>query len=169
MVPTPGTRVRFRSLAAALVVVLALWPLVPSAEAGDARVAPLAAVAFGQSLPTAPIIAGSTAGGIRAETIHSWLDALRFAPPADRALDRAGTSANRALAQRGYRGRRGRGDRGVAGLVLGAIGGFAAGGAIGAAVGEHYCHCDNPGLHGFIIGAPIGAVVGGFIGYALTR
>jgi len=71
-----------------------------------------------------------------------------------------------------YRGRRGRGrssDRAVVGLVLGAIGGFVAGGLIGAEISANSCHCTNPELHGFVIGAPIGAVVGGFLGYALAR
>jgi hypothetical protein len=75
--------------------------------------------------------------------------------------------------QGGYRGRRGRGrsgDRAVVGLVLGAIGGFVAGGLIGAEVSSNSCHsCTNPELHGFVIGAPIGAVVGGFLGYAVAR
>ncbi|MBE3110893.1 MAG: hypothetical protein IMZ46_10350, partial [Acidobacteria bacterium] len=71
----------------------------------------------------------------------------------------------------GYRGRRGRrqsGNRAVWGLVLGAVGGFVAGGVIGAEVSAHSCHCANPELHGFIVGAPIGAVVGGFLGFALA-
>jgi hypothetical protein len=73
--------------------------------------------------------------------------------------------------QRPYRGGRGRrysGDRAVWGLVLGAVGGFVAGGVVGAEISGHSCHCTNPELHGFIVGAPIGAVVGGFLGFALA-
>jgi hypothetical protein len=88
--------------------------------------------------------------------------------------DQAITIADRNVrpdVQGSYRGRRGRrhsGDRAVLGLVLGAVGGFVAGGVIGAEVSAHSCHCDNPELHGFIVGAPIGAVVGGFLGFALA-
>jgi hypothetical protein len=90
--------------------------------------------------------------------------------------DQAITIADRKVTpdlQGSYRGRRGRrysGDRAVLGLVLGAVGGFVAGGLIGAeVVSAQSCHCTNPELHGFIIGAPIGAVVGGFLGFALAR
>lgn len=54
--------------------------------------------------------------------------------------------------------------RRVAGGVLGAVGGFFAGGFLGARIEGHGCHCDDPGLKGFMIGAPIGAVVGGILG-----
>jgi len=47
--------------------------------------------------------------------------------------------------------------------VLGGIGGFYAGGMLGAAL-EPNCRCDDPGLNGFIIGAPIGAVAGSVFG-----
>ncbi len=105
---------------------------------------------------------------IGTSTIRTSLASLRFGVAADGFA--ANTRANaRAEMQRGYRGRHHRGDRGVAGLVLGAIGGFAAGGAIGVAVADNSCHCNDPALHGFVIGAPIGAVIGGFIGYALAR
>src|SRR5471032_2492790 len=42
-------------------------------------------------------------------------------------------------------------NRQVAGLILGGIGGFFAGGLIGSKV-EPNCACDDPGLMGFIIG-----------------
>ncbi len=105
---------------------------------------------------------------IGASTIRTSLASVRFdVAPGGFAADTRATA--RAELQRGYRGRHHHGDRGVAGLVLGVIGGFAAGGAIGVAVAENSCHCDNPALHGFVIGAPIGAVIGGFIGYAIAR
>ena len=53
--------------------------------------------------------------------------------------------------------------RKVAGGVIGAVGGFYAGGFLGATI-ERPCHCDDPGLKGFIIGAPIGAVIVGILG-----
>lgn len=96
---------------------------------------------------------------------------LSLANLSDQAITRADRKAAPEM-QRPYRGRRGRGgrgDRAVLGLVLGAIGGFVAGGVIGAAVSSQSCNCSNPELHGFVIGAPIGAVVGGFLGFALAR
>ncbi len=53
--------------------------------------------------------------------------------------------------------------RKVAGGIIGAFGGFFGGGFLGAKI-ERPCHCDDPGLRGFIIGAPIGAVIGGILG-----
>jgi len=44
---------------------------------------------------------------------------------------------------------------GVAGALLGYLGG----GLLGASI-QPPCHCDDPGLAGFVIGAPIGAVLG---------
>jgi hypothetical protein len=54
--------------------------------------------------------------------------------------------------------------RKVASGVIGAVGGFFAGGFLGAQL-EPACHCDDPGLQGFVIGAPIGAVIGGILGF----
>ena len=54
----------------------------------------------------------------------------------------------------------------VAGGAIGAVGGFFAGGYLGAAL-EPDCHCDDPGLKGALIGAPIGAVAGAIVGVKL--
>jgi len=54
-------------------------------------------------------------------------------------------------------------SRKVAAGLLGAVGGFFAGGYLGAKL-EPPCHCDDPGLRGFIIGAPVGAVIGAILG-----
>ena len=48
----------------------------------------------------------------------------------------------------------------VAGAVIGAIGGFMIGGRLGAFLEGNSCHCDDPGLQGFLIGAPVGAGIG---------
>jgi hypothetical protein len=53
--------------------------------------------------------------------------------------------------------------RKLAGGILGALGGFFAGGFLGAKI-EGDCACDDPGLRGFQIGAPVGAVAGGILG-----
>ncbi len=54
--------------------------------------------------------------------------------------------------------------RKVLGGVIGAAGGFFAGGFIGAAIEGKSCHCDDPGLQGFLVGAPIGALGGAVLG-----
>ena len=52
----------------------------------------------------------------------------------------------------------------VLGAAAGAVGGFFAGGYIGAAIDGDCGGCDDPGFKGFLIGAPIGAVAGGIAG-----
>ena len=59
------------------------------------------------------------------------------------------------------------GPRKVAGAVVGVIGGFFAGGLIGASL-DRNCRCDDPGLQGFVIGAPIGAIAGGVLGFLVA-
>jgi hypothetical protein len=54
--------------------------------------------------------------------------------------------------------------RRILGALAGAAGGFFAGGYIGAAIEGDGCHCDDPGLKGFLIGAPVGAVAGAILG-----
>lgn len=54
--------------------------------------------------------------------------------------------------------------RTVLGAIVGAAGGFFAGGYTGAWIEGNRCHCDDPGLKGFMIGAPVGAVLGGIAG-----
>ena len=54
--------------------------------------------------------------------------------------------------------------RKILGGALGALGGFFAGGYIGAKIEGDCGGCDDPGLKGAVIGAPIGAVVGGILG-----
>jgi hypothetical protein len=64
----------------------------------------------------------------------------------------------------GSRGRRRSIGRKVIGGVIGAVGGFFAGGFLGAAIEGDRCDCDDPGLQGFVIGAPVGAVTAGILG-----
>ena len=64
-----------------------------------------------------------------------------------------------------WRGGLNRRPRRAIGAAIGMVGGFFAGGLIGAAL-DHNCRCDDPGLQGFLIGAPVGAVVGGILGVA---
>jgi len=52
----------------------------------------------------------------------------------------------------------------VTGAIVGGVGGFFAGGFLGAHIEGDRCNCDDPGVRGFLIGAPIGAVAGGIVG-----
>jgi hypothetical protein len=54
--------------------------------------------------------------------------------------------------------------RKVLGAIVGGIGGFFAGGFLGAKI-EGDCNCDDPGLRGAVIGAPIGGIAGSILGY----
>ena len=67
-----------------------------------------------------------------------------------------------ANAQWGGRGRSKK--RIVAGAIVGSVGGFFAGGFLGAHIEGDRCDCDDPGVRGFLIGAPIGALAGGIFG-----
>ena len=176
---------RTRQATACAVIVACLLPLPTSAQAQRAAedTLPLA-----PGVPFNPIGPAGVVGSTRdcdASASGFWFGPRATAPSNGPATSRirdwlasphgqAMTTADRVApdSQGPYRGRRGRGrsgDRAVVGLVLGAIGGFVAGGLIGAEVSASSCHCANPELHGFVIGAPIGAVVGGFLGYALAR
>lgn len=53
--------------------------------------------------------------------------------------------------------------RRIAGGALGSVGGFFAGGFLGAKI-DGECDCDDPGFKGFLIGAPVGAIVGAILG-----
>ena len=64
-----------------------------------------------------------------------------------------------ASTQRAARGRSKK--RIIAGAIVGGVGGFFAGGFLGAHIEGDRCNCDDPGERGFLIGAPIGAVAGG--------
>jgi len=54
--------------------------------------------------------------------------------------------------------------RAILGGAAGAVGGFFAGGYIGAMIEGNGCSCDDPGLKGALIGAPIGSVAGAVLG-----
>jgi hypothetical protein len=72
------------------------------------------------------------------------------------------TTASPPLLQSG--GRQRSVGRKIAGGVIGGVGGFFAGGYLGAAIDGDCGGCDDPGLLGALIGAPIGAAVGAILG-----
>ena len=63
----------------------------------------------------------------------------------------AQTKAKRSVAKR------------VAYIAIGGVGGFFAGGFLGAAIEGDRCNCDDPGWMGFVIGAPVGAATGAIL------
>ena len=93
-------------------------------------------------------------------TIRQRPDWLRSAVPA------GGVAAGvlRVQESPGPRSERGVGRK-VLGAIVGAAGGFFAGGYLGAAIEGDRCHCDDPGLKGALIGMPIGATAGGILGW----
>ena len=54
--------------------------------------------------------------------------------------------------------------RRIIGGALGGVGGFFAGGILGAKIDGDCGGCDDPGFKGALIGAPIGAAVGAILG-----
>ncbi len=89
-----------------------------------------------------------------------WVVPARVTAEGDMARAAVGL---RAQGPRSARSERGLGRK-VLGGVVGAAGGFFAGGYIGSRIEGHGCHCDDPGLKGVMIGAPIGAAAGGILG-----
>jgi hypothetical protein len=90
------------------------------------------------------------------------------------ATERAGTAGDAAATRLRFqhpeyptpaasRSRGKRVGRAIAGAAVGAVGGAFLGGYLGAKL-EPACHCDDPGLKGFLIGFPVGGVVGGVLG-----
>jgi hypothetical protein len=133
------------------IVTLALWTAFAPARADaqeKARVQDSSRVARPRllTLPEAPLAIQPRA---------AWLTSARFPAGGDEA---AVLRAQTARAERGL-------GRKVLGAIVGAAGGFFAGGYLGAAIEGDRCHCDDPGLKGAVIGAPIGAAAGGILGW----
>lgn len=138
---------------------------------------PLCAYAQVESSPLPLHRAESTAGhspshsanrGLHLPTPDEWLAIVSGplrTPLGPSALERTRTSdrEDQSPTTGASQERRGVG-RTVLGGVVGAVGGFFAGGFTGAAIEGQGCHCDDPGLKGFMIGAPIGALAGGIAG-----
>ena len=64
-------------------------------------------------------------------------------------------------------GKMGTGER-IGWTALAGLGGFFAGGYIGAAIEGDRCNCDDPGLQGALIGFPIGTAAAAITTWVLT-
>jgi hypothetical protein len=72
-----------------------------------------------------------------------------------------------AVARRQRSGKRGLGER-IGWTALAGLGGFFAGGYIGAAIEGDRCNCDDPGLQGALIGIPIGTAAAAITTWVVT-
>jgi hypothetical protein len=108
------------------------------------------------------------------EALQAWeptsvqSDKIRW--PLAKLDDGVGLGSNRRplpAIQASSSGRQRSAGRKTLGAAIGAVGGFFGGGYLGAVIEGDRCHCDDPGLMGFIIGAPVGAVIGGILGFKL--
>lgn len=155
-----GNRARRSSLVA--VVVVALFAGRAYAQAGGDAVA----AQTGEGLPrvTVQFLEVTAAGMIPPDPPAPQRLLIRGKPLSAPALVLNGTQARVVPVSPGRRHRSI--TRKVVGGVIGTFGGFLGGGFLGAKI-ERPCHCDDPGLRGFIIGAPIGAVIGGILGAKL--
>jgi hypothetical protein len=99
-----------------------------------------------QNVDSAPFALRAVKGGT---------PALRLAIPFDGVSQPSRSNRSRAAARSK--------KRIIAGAIVGSVGGFFAGGFLGAHIEGDRCNCDDPGVRGFLIGAPIGAVAGGIV------
>ena len=106
------------------------------------------AAAPGRSIVSGPVVMAADAVFIDGRRIGTPSDFIETIPRPDvvRITRERVDVANKALA-----------------AVGGAVGGFFAGGYIGA-LAAPACHCEDPRPKGMVIGAPIGAVLGGIAG-----
>jgi hypothetical protein len=108
--------------------------------------------------PTRPLLLTLPEEARPAQPSSPWLTSAQLPrggdpPGVSRAQDRGSPRAERGVGRK------------VLGAIVGAAGGFFAGGYLGAAIEGDRCHCDDPGLKGALIGMPIGATAGGILGW----
>ena len=107
-----------------------------------------------------PALAQTTSPSVDSRTFRASIAAVTF----DTAS--AGKPSSSAPVRR-QAGKMGIGQR-IVWTSLAGLGGFFAGGYIGAAIEGDGCHCDDPGLKGALIGIPIGAAAASITTWVVT-
>ena len=136
------------------VIALVLWTAFAPAPADAQDMARI----HHSARPARPLLLTMPEGARPSQQRPPWLTSAQFPAGGDAA------GVLRAQDQRSPRSERGPGRK-VLGAIVGAAGGFFAGGYLGAAIEGDRCHCDDPGLKGALIGMPIGATAGGILGW----
>ena len=103
-------------------------------------------------------------GAADAQDMARAPESSRAARPLQLTVPESVRLSNRVQDATNTRSERGVGRK-ILGAIVGAAGGFFAGGYLGAAIEGDRCHCDDPGLKGALIGAPVGAAAGGVLGW----
>ena len=98
---------------------------------------------------------------VDSRTFRASIDTVKF----DTASAEKSSASVRALRRQG---KMGTGER-IGWTALAGLGGFFAGGYIGAAIEGDRCNCDDPGLKGALTGMPIGAAAAAITTWVLTR
>jgi hypothetical protein len=138
----------------AAAITLALWTIFTAAGAEAQEVAVhVPSSALRPVLPH-PFHMRESAPALEGVLLPRWFADRDVAPGVNR---RGGQTVRNERSERSL-------VRKLLGAAVGAAGGFFAGGFLGAAIEGDRCHCDDPGLKGFLIGAPVGATVGGILG-----
>jgi hypothetical protein len=132
---------RTGTAALGLLAVLAL-PLTGAAQTGDPSKPRLI-------LPDAKVLAEV---GQASAALERWQGSQPRATTASSSEQAPKSTRERSLGRR------------ILGGAVGAVGGFFAGGYLGAMIDGECGGCDDPGLKGALIGAPIGAAAGGILG-----
>lgn len=102
----------------------------------------------------------ATAPPVESKTIRASITTVKF--------DTASTEKASASAPKiRQAGKMGTGER-IGWTALAGLGGFFAGGYIGAAIEGDSCQCDDPGLKGALTGMPIGAAAAAITTWVMT-
>jgi len=109
---------------------------------------------------SAPAFAQSATQSVDIREFRASIAAVRFDAP-------SGTVGSDAAVARVPRREMGTGKR-ILWTSIAGLGGFFAGGYIGAAIEGDSCNCDDPGFKGFLIGLPIGTAAAAITTWILT-
>ena len=120
-----------------------------------------AAIALMCLLASTPALAQTASPPVDARTFRASIAAVKFETVSAEKPASAAPKLRRA-------GKMGTGER-IGWTALAGLGGFFAGGYIGAAIEGDRCNCDDPGLQGALIGFPIGTAAAAITTWVMTR